>query len=102
MHGWSKLAAASASRRNRLMCAFVAQRPRPMTFSATMRLRLFWRAIDDALAAAANFLHQLVVAQFFRNLRAACSIDFLVEHSKTRLQHAGGAKSFRFVDQNCG
>ena len=44
MPGWSKLAAASASRRKRLRCAFVAHSPSPMTFNATVRLRVFWRA----------------------------------------------------------
>ena len=59
------------------------------------------RAIDQALAAATNLLQQLVVAQFFRQLHAACSTNFAVEHSKTRLQKARCAKSFRFVHQNC-
>ena len=58
--------------------------------------------INNALAAASNLLHQLVVTQFVRHLRASCSINFLMNHPKTRLQHAGGAESFRFVDQNCG
>ena len=42
--GCSRLAAASASRRKRFKCVSVAQCPSAITFSATIRFRLFWRA----------------------------------------------------------
>src|SRR4030095_8554140 len=44
MPGCSRLAAASASRRKRFKCASVAQEPRLIILSATVRLRLFCRA----------------------------------------------------------
>ena len=47
------------------MCALVAHRPSPITFNATVRLRLILvRAINHPLSAAPNLFEQLVIAKF--------------------------------------
>src|SRR5262245_26027867 len=76
--------------------------PKPNDFQCYNAIETFLAcAINNALAAATNLFHQLVVTEFVRHLGASCSINTVLNHPKTRLQHAGGAESFQLVGKNC-
>ena len=82
MHGWSRLAAASASRRKRFRCASVAQGPKANHFERDGAIETFlMRAINYALTAPADFLQQLVVAEFGWNL---CGVQRLLQKRRHR------------------
>src|SRR6266550_4311823 len=64
MHGWSSLAAASASRRKRFRCASVAPLAEADHFECDSAVEAFLsRALDYALAAPADFFQQFIIAK---------------------------------------